>query len=91
MLFFSSSTVVTQVAPNNSHTLLLWLKIKSLLTFSLTRTLSFQVGSKEDVSRELLGTLLVYPSEQLVYPESCLSFSNQISRSNALVMQAVPP
>lgn len=53
-------------------------------------TLSFQVGSKEDESRELLVTLLVYPSEQLVYPESYMSCSNQISRSNALVMQTVP-
>lgn len=100
LFFFSFSSFVTQVAPNNSHTPLLCLKIKSLLTFSLgfqprtsalTMTLSFQVGSREDVSRELLGTLLVYPSEQLVYPESYLSFSNQISQSNASVMQAMPP
>lgn len=58
---------------------------------ALTMTLSFQVGSKEDVSRELLGTLLVCPSEQLAYPESYMSFSSQISWSNALVMQTVPP
>lgn len=59
--------------------------------WALTVTLSFQVGLREDVSRELLGTLLGYASEQLVYPESYMSFSNQISRSNALVMQTVPP